>query len=557
MSKIAAKSVSSIQLPKKFTLKYPLLWLAIIAFAIYIPTISMGETDLDDGIAINTFHNINEDISNVFASFQHTIFGTQADQYYRPIATDAMILNYQLADHGKNIALFHLVNILLHVLCVTLLFKLLVKLGVKEMHSFILAALIAVHPVLTEAVAWICARVETILAIFVILFFIKSVDYVNTQRVKHLILAALFLLLALFTKETAIAAAPVAFVLLVVLLQEKWQSRSMLIQYIVWVACYAVWFTARSLVLSSHAAVSVANMPRDFLHRLPLSLQYLGKIFFPFNLSVFPLQEDTAYYFGIIAALVLVVLLYLNANRNNKMIIAGASVFFLFLFPVFIVPRELSEQTYEYRLYLPMIGVLLLLSQTSLFQNKLTDRQLLAGGIGMMCLFAGLNFSYQQSFKDPLAFWTQAAETAPHSSYANMMLAARVTDPEKSNQLFHKAFSLNPKERYVNYIYAVDLQNKDSVQASEPYLLAEQKITGYYKCDFYLARVAIERKDYTAAIAYLERYLKVEKDDATGNNNLLVLYLDTDHDDKAKEQAKKMKDMGLQVPQAVLDHFHL
>ncbi len=544
-------------LSQAFTVKRPLLWLAVIAFAMYVPTLYMGETDLDDGIAINTFHSINENITNIFASFQRTIFDTQADQYYRPVATDAMILNYQLADHGTNIALFHLVNVLLHMLCVILLFKLLVKLGIKELHSLILAGLFAVHPVLTEAVAWICARVETILAIFVLLFFLKTIDYANTGKIKYLALAALSLLLALFTKETAVAAAPVAFVLLVMLFRQEWKSRNMLIQYAVWAFCYAIWFTARSLVLSSHAAIPLTNMPHDFAYRLPLSIQYLGKIFFPFNLSVFPLQEDTVYYFGVVAAILLAALLFFSKHRDNKMILAGLAVFFMFLLPVFIVPKELSVQTYEYRLYIPFVGILLLLSQTTLFRNGITDRRLLAGSIGVAALFAVINFNYQRSFKDPLAFWTQAEASAPHSSYASMMLAARIGDPVRSNELFRKAFALNPKERYVNYIYAIDLQNKDSVQASEPYLLAEQKITGYYKCDFYLARVAIERKDYNAAIAHLERYLQTEKNDTIANNNLLLLYLDADHDDKAKEQAKRMKDMGLPVQQAVLDHFHL
>jgi hypothetical protein len=103
----------------------------------------------------------------------------------------------------------------------------------------------------------------------------------------------------------------------------------------------------------------------------------------------------------------------------------------------------------------------------------------------------------------------------------------------------------------------VRLQNKDSVLASEKYLLAEKQTSGYYECDFYLARVAMAKKDLNSAIAYLESYLKNDRKHAAANNNLLLLYLDTDQDDKAKEQAATMQKEGLEVPQAVLQHFNL
>ena len=549
--------VSAAGIPPAFNIKYPLLWLALAAFVLYLPTVSMGMTDLDDGIFIKTNTDFNENLSNLFYSFTQSIFNTKADLFYRPVDADVMILNYHLANHGTNIAMFHFVNILLHIISVLLLYKLLMRLSIKPVPAFILTLLFAVHPVLTEAVAWICARIEPLLCIFVLAFFIHSIDYNNKGKTRNLLYSALFLLLALFNKETAVAAAPAAFILLVVVLRKKWLSRPNLIEYGTWAACYAVWFAARAAALSTHDHPAGGDMAGGFMSRLPVMVQYLGKVFFPVNLSVFPLQVDTVYYYGIAAVIVLGVLLAMNRHTDKRLLLGGFCLFFLFLAPTFIIPKSINTQTFEYRMYIPMVGILLLLSQTPLLQNRLPDKQLFIGGIVVCCVLAIVNFRYQQSFADPLSFWTQAEQSAPHSAYAKMMLSARIDDPVRGDQLFLEAYHTDPNERMLNYIYGVRLQAKDSIPESERYLLAEKKKTGYYECDFYLARVAMQKKDYKGAISYLETYIKSDKTNKAANDNLLLLYLDTDQDDKAKAHAQHMKDMGLDVPKAVLEHFHL
>ena len=540
-----------------FIVKYPRLWLAAIAFLLYLPTITMGVTDLDDGIFINKNAAYNEDLHNLYRSFTHSIFNTQSDQLYRPVINDVMILNYQVANHGANLAAFHLVNNLLHVISVLLLYILLLKLALKKLHAFILTMFLAVSPVLTEAVSWICARIEPLLFIFVVSFFIQTIDYTKTVRLRNLILAALFLMLALFNKETAVAAAPSAFILLMFSLHQPLFSKKSIIQYAVWICCYIIWFIARTSAIGLNSGKVDSSVAGSFIGRMPVMLQYLGKIFFPVNLSVYPMQQDTTYYWGVLIALILGILLYINKNRNTKIVIAGFALFFLFLAPTFAIPKNINVQVFEYRIYIPFIGILLLLSQTPLLQNKLQERKLLLISIGVCTIMAVVTLSYQQSFANPLRFWTQAERTSPHSAYAKMMLAARVDDTDRSNKLFYEAWRLDPNEHLMNFIYGVRLQNEDSVLASEKYLLEEKKRSGYFECDFYLARVAIEKKQPKEAISYLENYLKNDKKNQLANTNLLLLYLDTDQDDKAKKQAATMLEQGLEVPKPVIDHFHL
>jgi tetratricopeptide (TPR) repeat protein len=225
--------------------------------------------------------------------------------------------------------------------------------------------------------------------------------------------------------------------------------------------------------------------------------------------------------------------------------------------PALLVPAELNRQTFEHRLYLPIIGILLILPQTLLFNSARTDKQVTIIVLAICALFVGVNYKHQRNFESPVSFWSQAAATSPNSAYALMMLAARLDKSEiqRSEQLFRHAYALNPKEKYLNYYIAEMLQRKDSVLASEQYLLEEKKISDYIQCDFYLARVAMEKRDPYAAIVHLQLYLNRDKYNPMANNNLLLLYVETNQAEKAKQQAQQMISLGMDVPVNIRRQF--
>lgn len=535
-----------------FNIKHPVLWLIAAAIAVYIPTFFFGLTELDDSIFINEFRAYNEDTNNLITSFARGLFDAVKDPYYRPLFLDSMILNYQMADHGQNITSYHVVNVLFHVVAAVLLYKLFLKLNIKNLHAFILSLMFAVHPVLSQAVAWIPGRNDTMLAIFVFSFFIYAIDYAENGKTRSLFLSTIFLALAFFTKETAVFAAPVAFLLIVLVLQKSWKDKRNINLYLSWVGCFALWFIMRKAATVQTTGVTVGQIASDFFSRLPVIVQYLGKIFLPFNLSVFPMQQDTVYYFGIAAIAILAIVIFFAKDRNTRIIITGAAIFILFILPALTVPKHLNEQSFEHRLYLPITGILLLLSQTSLLKNKMRDRYLFFSSLAIISVFALLNIRHQQNFSDPKTFWEQAVETSPSSYYANMMLAAREKDDlNRAYELFHKAYTIDPNGKYINFYYGEMLQRKDSVLASEKYLLTEKNISNYYKIDFYLARVAMEKRDFNAAIKYLQSYLEKDPTNRMGNNNLLLLLIDTKQYDAAKSHVKRMRQLGLEVPPVV------
>lgn len=534
-----------------FKIPYPVLLLVAAVFVVYFSAFSFGYTELDDTIFIKEFRAYNEDTRNLVTAFTRGLFDAVKDPYYRPLFSDAMILNYQMS--GDSPAGYHFFNVLLHALSVVLLFRLCSKLGIGQLHSFLLALIFAVHPVLAQAVAWIPGRNDTMLAVFVLSFFIQSIEYEAGGKTKNLLLSMLFLLLAYFTKETAVFAAPAAFMLLVLYRGLSWNSKQMITRYVIWIVCFGIWYLVRHLATIQSSGIGSARSFEDLLHRLPVIIQYIGKIVLPVNQSVFPTQQDTVIYYGIAATVLLTVAVLLLKTGNRKAVLGAIGVFILFLMPALLVPDELNQQTFEHRLYLPVLGILLLLPQTILLQNKLSDKQLTMIVIGVCGLFSVLNIRHQQHFESPLSFWSQAVESSPNSAYANMMLAARLdkSEGQRSEELFRKAYALNPKEKYLNFYMAEMLQKKDSVLASEPYLLAEKKISDYVQCDFYMARVALVKNDKSGAIVFLQQYLKRDRYNPMANNNLLLLLMDMQRPEEAKVQVSRMRQMGMDVPPSI------
>lgn len=556
-----AKQIKTVKTPKanfipsekKLSIPYPLLWLALVVVLLYAGSARFGFTELDDSIFIRDFQQYNENLANLATSFHRGVFDPTNDTYYRPLFLDSMLLNYQFSEQAP--AGYHIVNLLFHLLSVTLLYQLFRRLSIKQWQAFVLTLLFAVHPVLVQAVAWIPGRNDTMLAIFLLSFWICALDYTETGKMKWLAGSILALLLAFFTKETAVVGAPVAFVLLVMWQRKNWLDKKLLIQYGSWLAVLLIWLGVRSAATLKSSPLAIAQIAQDFMGRLPLIVQYLGKIFLPFNLSVFPVIEDTAYYYGIIAIVLLIAIILLAKDKDARKIAAGVIVFALLLLPVLIVPKALNEQTFEHRLYLPIIGILMFIPQTILMKNNWNEKKVFYGFLAAAVMFCVLNYRQQQFFSDPLTFWKEAQRRSPSSAYATMMYGARIEDQAEGAKLFRKAYTLNPKEKYLNYYYGVMLQKEDSVLQSEPYLLTEKKISDYYECDFYLARVAMEKRDMKSAIGYLERYLTRDPANPQANNNLLLLYLDTHQKTKAEAQAKHMTETGMPVPAEVTNRI--
>jgi tetratricopeptide (TPR) repeat protein len=525
-------------------IRWPIAWIFLAGFLLYIKSTSFGFTDLDDRILIIEFQPLIGKISNLPSLFQRGVFNATQDYYYRPVLMLSLMLDAQVA--GVSPKFYHFVNIALHLISASLLYLLLIKLKIKDFTAFFLALIFVVHPVLTQAVVWIPGRNDSLLAVFGLLSILFFIKYAEEGKPLQLFLHFFFLIISLLTKETAIAIPLVCITYLFLLSEQKKAISRWVYLSGGWLICIMSWYFLRSLYTISKSGM-LSGMFSNTFEKIKIFLGYLGKIFFPFNLSVFPIEEDTTIIYGLLALGLLTALIYFSKDRNLQMMFFGFSWFLLFLLPVLIIPHDVNDQNFEHRLYLPLMGMMIVLSQTILF-SKIHSKIFLVSALSTIILFAAINFSHAKKFKSEIIFWENAVKDSPHSSYALVRLGSRYFvkgEKEKAKKCFTESLAINPDERYGNYYLGKIYLEQGKVEQGQKLLVKEESLhPGYADNFFELAHAAFMQNNKVDALKYLLRYSQLKPDDKQAHNNLYLLYREKGDYPMAMKEAQQLKRLG-------------
>ena len=525
--------------------------LLLLALICYLPVLNLDLTQLDDTIFINDKHDFVSHYSNIPKAFVQGAF-SEKDIYYRPMLLVYFILLNPLTSKSS-ITIYHFGSLFFHVLNVILLYKLLLRLTGKKNHSFWLAAFFCAHPALTMAVAWIPGINDLLLTTFALGYFITLLRVAEEGTGKQMAFHFIFLLLALFTKESG-AFLPLGGVLL---LLYKGYLKSTLKKFPAYIpltlAAWACWFFARKYVLPENTPALIdTEMISLLFYRATGLIQYFGKCILPFNLVVFPTIDGTSMMWGIAALILVFILVYMNKERSMKNILIGLGWFVLFLLPIFFVPKAINDQLFEHRLYLPMIGILLLLRETVLFSQgiKVSTRQAVA--VVVLATWIVSIHVYTPNFADTFSFWNSAVAASPQNAYANKLLGIKLAENKREAEAvpyFKTAYALDSNEKYTRMFLArliyMPKQNWDSARY---YLEREVQINPKF-ADTYadLAQVCVAQKDLSAAEKNIRKFLEFKPKDQFYNNNLVLIYRDMGKYREALAHADHMKAIGLEV----------
>ncbi len=126
---------------------------------------------------------------------------------YRPFTVASYLLNYQIA--GADPASFRAVNIVLHGLNTCLVYLLCTVLGLSWPAALVAGLLFAVHPVHVEAVVWITGRGELLACFGVLAATLFHLRHRRDGASSQVAASVVFFLLALLSKESAIAFVPI------------------------------------------------------------------------------------------------------------------------------------------------------------------------------------------------------------------------------------------------------------------------------------------------------------------------------------------------------------
>lgn len=394
----------------------PFFWLILIPLILYIKIIFFDFTALDDKFFVIDNAHFNHDLGNLIRVFNQGLFVPKNDSYYRPIFLIDMIIENHL--FGIKPWGYHMLSMIFHLTSVCLLFIFLKKIKIPETISFLLALLFAIHPVLTQTVAWIPGRNDLILMIFFLSCLNLVLDYFRTSRIYLLFAQFVAFLLALLTKETAVIIPVISFLLLRFVFSVR--ISKMLPLFSLWALALLIWYGLRASSGPSYQGILLQDMVQSGIARIPAILQYLGKIFFPVNLSAVPQLKDITLIWGTIALFLSIAAVIISKSYKKPLVFIGLIWYLLFLLPVLIVPKSLNDQVYEHRLYLPFIGILLILSQTLLFSEKWEKKTIIIASSGILLIFMIISFFRLDCYSNKQIFWDRAAADSPKSAFVKL-----------------------------------------------------------------------------------------------------------------------------------------
>jgi protein O-mannosyl-transferase len=177
--------------------------LLLIALSIYMPALYYPFLMWDDGVYVTNNQLLqNGDLKALFFSYY--------DGHYHPLTLLSLKADFLIA--GLHPAWYHGMNLLLHMLCVYLVFRLIRRLLKDDAAAWFAALIFAVHPLQTEAVVWISARKDLLYAFFFFIALHCYVAYREERKTSRFVLSWLFFLLSVLCKEQAVMLSPLLFV---------------------------------------------------------------------------------------------------------------------------------------------------------------------------------------------------------------------------------------------------------------------------------------------------------------------------------------------------------
>ena len=307
--------------------------------------------------------------------------------YYRPLMHVIYMMNYQvfgLAPWG-----FHLVNVLFHagvsILILLMASKLLagptsdpaswsspgIRMTGALSAPFVAAMLFAVHPIHTEAVAWVGGLPDVSFTFFYLLSFYFYMLSVNKKQIYswQYLLSIVSFSLAVLCKEPALTLPAILIVYDYAVRKDKVLSFHFR-KYLPYFIVIAGYFVLRVHALGGFAPArshKYLSTYQYIINVFPLFCQYLEKLLLPINLNAFYVLHPISSFFDVKGAVALVVtaaflFLALISLRNYRTVFLSLSLIIVPLLPVLYIPWVGDNTFAERYLYLPSVGFVLLVS---------------------------------------------------------------------------------------------------------------------------------------------------------------------------------------------------
>ena len=507
--------------------------LVLLALLAYSNSFSAGFVLDNRGLILNDPRIRAASASNLELIADHTYWWPNGESgLYRPFATLSYLFNYAVLGNGAQPAGYHWTNLLLHSANVLLVFLLAMRLVRRAWPAFFIAALWAVHPVLTEAVTNIVGRADLLAAMGVLaglLFYLKSAEAWGW-------LAALITVVAIgvFSKESGVVVLG-AILLYEFTFRRNWGraqvsglgAAAIPIVWMLWQRHAVLAATQPMEIPFTDNPIAWAGFATGRLTALNVVAREFGLILWPSTLSAdyswaqIPLfRGSAAEWVAVIVALALVPVAILLFRWSR------AAFFFFVLGLLWLAPAaNLAFPTgtimAERLLYLPALGVAACVVLGIYRMPKLAPVVLCV----IIAALAVRTWLRNRDWKDDLTIAEASVNASPNSFKTHDLLANVLFAQSKTDR------AIAESEKALAILAPLPIDRKPA----DPYRFA--------------ANCYMLRGEYAKAIPALETYAEIRRTEPDAWLMLSTAYLNMSNADKAGRAARRARELAPLSPQ--------
>lgn len=342
---------------------------------------------------------------------------------YAPLTLLSWSIDYAIG--GLNATGFHITNLLLHIIVVSLVFYLVKLLSKNEIVAFIAALFFGIHPMHVEVVGWISARKDLLYSMFFLAGLICYYFYIEKEHKfpkSYLYIGCLALyLLSLLSKGTAVIFPLVLF------LFDYLKNRKDIVKLLIEKTPFfilSIVFVYVSITMQDVGGAMEDRELTSFIDSLSVGFYgyftYLLKSVIPFHLSAYhpypnELGQSNPWYFYAAAIPVLTLFTFIITRfKKDRNLVFGFGFFFISLIPVIqVLPFGTAVMAERYT-YLPYFGLFYLfgLWLVSGLESKFNKILIYTLPIYVVVLSI-ITFQYSRNYKNGETLWTAVIEKYP------------------------------------------------------------------------------------------------------------------------------------------------